>query len=214
MTRYNKHHQRTIEELSGMVSEDEVFDEATGHKLTSEGVEKKFCKMCGQWHNVEDFWKNNKTIDGLQLFCKHCMRKTYLKTERKASKEEIKVLPQEVINEQIAEDPANEKQFEDAAKILDSLSAYVKWLREQEETQRREKEEWQKRYNDYKDAVAKGLIATKHKLTEKEVVDYINTHSIPPRKLFYAIAKFDPRYVFFCTDTQTGLTSQVKIASA
>lgn len=214
MTRYKKHHQPTIEELSGMVSEDEVFDEITGHKLTSEGVEKKFCKMCGQWHNVEDFWKNNKSIDGLQPFCKQCMRKAYLKTKRKAPKEEMKVLSQEVLNEQIAEDPANENLFEDAAKILDSLSAYVKWLREQEETQRREKEEWQKRYNDYKDAVVKGLIAVKHNLTEKEVVDYINTHSIPPRILLNAIAKFDSRYVFFCTDTQTGLTSQVKITSA
>lgn len=204
--------------LASKVSENEVFDPETGHKLCEDGIEVKFCPKCEKWKPLNTFAKNKTAKDGLYVYCKDCMNDDYRNRYYTKKKNTKKVPSKEAslpIKIEIASlDSDKLRESNPIDEILEGLNENIQLLQNKVKMMEREKAEWQKKYNDYKDAVAKGLIVSKHSLTEKEVVEYINTHSIPPRILINAIAKYDPKYVFYCTNTETGLTAQVKITSA
>lgn len=203
---------KRIKQLSEMVLDNEVFDEITGHKLTADGEEMKFCFKCNEWKPLSHFGKNSNEIDNLQTVCKQCVNDGYRlrRNRHRASKSESNVLQSKANcapkNDEKSDEEPN---YENALKQLELLCIYVKSLRESVETLSREKAEWEKKYNDYKSAVENGYIAVRQSITEKEVVEYINSHRLPPRVYFNAIAKFDSRYVFSCMDKDTGTTTEI-----
>ena len=196
--------------LRQLVSPEEIFDENTGHKLSvinNEIVELKFCSKCCEWHPLGMFYNAKSCPDGLSTWCKTC-------TKESSNKRRLANKPAKIDSVSVSENPetpvqeSQETGVEPRAEII-SITSTI------QDTVDRIVERYEDRIKHLNSDIDSLKLSLSEKpdltkLSEKDIETILKTHNVPPRILFNAIRSQEPRYLFSCYDTVTGLTIPIK----
>lgn len=183
------------------LKEGEVYDKSTGHKLTEvngEIIEMKYCCNCKVWHPLNSFGPNHHAKDGLQSWCRDC-QKSYNRPKHQDASEEVAI---DAFDLNIEEDEeATTEPLSEEMLIVNAINAAY----ERNRSLQMENESLKSKINELqRDEV------NLNNLKEREIQTVLSSNKIPPRLLFEAIQRIDNRYQFYCVDSFTGMTSQIK----
>lgn len=183
----------TPKKLLPLVREDEIFDEETLHKLTTDGREQKFCTGCEKWVDIDKFYKDSHTRDGLHSRCMECSKK---KDEERRKKKLAQSRAQKREKRPKGVNPTNSTPNNKKHKPeRNRYKENIKCLKKENDALKQKLQKCLDTFSaiglDYT-VVSTALNMKKKKQTQKELLDYIKERQIPMRALLDILSKYSP----------------------